>query len=288
MNARPSAAPRLVDVLDGCRALAEEAFGSRLRSLYLIGSLARGDFAAGVSDIGMALFLAAPLAAHDAEQIAAVAAYCAAAHPVYGRRLSLFWATAESFADVDAVQVPGRFPALDRLDLVEHGQLFAGEDLRAGLTPPTRAAILENSREDLLRFVRDPNRYGFLTGGATLGFHDRQALTRLCLFPARFLYTMRSGTIASNDVAAAAYCDAQDGVCKAITALALALRHDPARTLTTEERTLLTAELPGYYQRFLREFLVLWDAPMPAPEATLPLLLAALAEARQPLGEQRS
>src|SRR3954465_13747486 len=102
---------RAVDLLlADCCSLAEEAFGARLRGVYLIGSLAHGGFVPAVSDIDVAFLLAAPLVQTDAEQVAAVATYCAAAHPVYGRRLSLFWSTAESFAAAASVQVPGRFP----------------------------------------------------------------------------------------------------------------------------------------------------------------------------------
>ncbi len=278
MSIRQPLDPPVHEVIASCRALAEEAFGSRLRGLYLLGSLAHGGFAPAISDLGVALFLAAPLVAQDAKQIAAVAAYCDAAHPAYARRLSLFWGTVEDFADADAVQIPGRFPALDRLDLVEHGWHIAGEELRVGLTPPSRVAILENIRQDLLRFVRDPARYGFLAGGAALDTSDRRALTRLCLFPARFLHTAQTGEVASNDVAALAYCSAHDTTCVDIVGLALAMRHDPARAVNDAERTMLTLELRPYYARFLREFLAVLGAPAPAPDATIPLLLAALDE----------
>jgi hypothetical protein len=233
-----------------------------------------------VSDIDMALLLAAPLARTDAEQVAAVAAYCAAAHPIYGRRLSLFWSSAEAFADAANVQAPGRFPALDRLDLVAHGRRIGGEELREGLSPPTRAAVLENSREDLLRFVRDPARYGFLTGGAALEFGDRKALTRFCLFPARFIYTAATGQIASNDVAVEYFRAHATGPGPAIVALGLALRQDVARALTADDRTLLADDLPSYYRQFLRDFLEILGQPLPAEGATFPMLLAALDEAR--------
>ncbi len=275
------------EVIASCQALAEAAFGARLRGLYLLGSLAHGDFAPAVSDLGVALLLAAPLVAQDAEQIAAVAVYCDAAHPAYARRLSLFWGTVEDFADADAVQLPGRFPALDRLDLVEHGRYIAGEELRASLTPPSRAAVLENSRQDLPRFVRDPARYGFLAGAAELDTSDRRALTRLCLIPARFLHTARTGAVVSNDDAARSYCAAHREACSDIVRLALALRHDPTRQVNEEERALLITELRPYYERFLREFLDLLGAPSPAPDATIPLLLAAIDEATVPgLSEQ--
>lgn len=282
MDTQQSLDPSVREVIADCRALAEEAFGARLRGLYLLGSLAHGGFAPAVSDLGVALLLAAPLAAEDAERIAAVAAYCDAAHPAYARRLSLFWGTVEDFAAVDAIQLPGRFSALDRLDLIAQGRHIAGEELRAQLAPPSRAAVLENSRQDLLRFVRDPARYGFLTGGAVPDTSDRRALTRLCLFPARFLHTARTGEVASNDAAARSYCALHRGACVDIVGLALTLRHDPARTLREDEEGLLATELRPYYERFLREFLSLLGATQPGPEATIPLLLAALDEATVP------
>ena len=274
--------PPVREVIASCHALAAEAFGPRLRAIYLLGSLAHGGFSPAVSDLGVALFLAAPLAPQDAEQIAAVLAYCDAAHPAYARRLSLFWCTAEDFADADAVQLPGRFPALDRLDLVAHGRYIAGEELRATLTPPSRLAVLENGRQDLPRFVRDPTRYSFLTGGSGLDTSDRRALMRLCLFPARFLHTARTGEVVSNDEAAHAYCATHEDSCGDIVSLALALRHDPARLLSEAETTLLATELRPYYGRFLREFLALLGAPAPALDATIPLLLAAIDEAAIP------
>jgi hypothetical protein len=270
------------DVIASCHALAEEAFGPRLRGLYLIGSLAHGDFAPAVSDLGVALLLAAPFLAQDAEQVAAVMAYCDAAHPAYARRLSLFWGTVEGFAATDAVQIPGRFPALDRLDLVAHGRYVAGEELRAQLVSPSRAAVLENSRQDLPRFVRDPARYGFLAGGAELDTSDRRALTRFCLFPARFLHTARTGEVVSNDAAAESYCATHEDASTDIVRLALALRHEPERAISEAERTLLTTELRSYYGRFLREFLALLGALAPAPDATIPLLLTAIDEAVVP------
>src|SRR5688500_14768449 len=113
MIASPSTDPAVADLIAACHSLAEEAFGARLLGAYLIGSLAHGGFSAAVSDIGVAFLLADPLANTDAEQISALAAYWAAAHPRYGRRLSLFWSSPVAFAETDRVQIAGRFPAID-------------------------------------------------------------------------------------------------------------------------------------------------------------------------------
>lgn len=271
--------PAIADLIAACRSLAEEAFGTRLLGAYLIGSLAHGGFVPAVSDVGVALLIADPLTGSDAGQIGALAAYCAAAHPRYGRRLSLFWSSPAAFAAADQVQVAGRFPALDRLDLVLHGRPIGKANLRQQLTPPTRRAVLENCREDVLRFVRDPARYGFLTSGAEHDFADLRTLARLCLFPARFLHTAATGKVVSNEAAAQHALQAATGPDAIIINLGLAMRRDPQYQLTGDERAALRATLPDYYRRFLRDFLRLLSGP-PAPEdATIPLLLAALDQA---------
>ncbi len=269
--------PAVSALIADCRSLAEEAFSERLLSVYLIGSLGHGGFIPAVSDIGVALLLVDPLVATDAEQISALAAYCTAAHPRHGRRLSIFWSSPAAFTAADEVQVAGRFPAVDRLDLLQHGRLIAGADLCASLDAPTRRAVLANCREDALRFVRDPARYGFLTGGADYDFTDRRALTRLCLFPPRFLHTVATGEVAANETATVVYPHTQGGSAAVIAALGLALRHEPARPLADDEVALLRAGLPGYYRQFLGELLSLLGGPALPDDATTPLLLTALA-----------
>ncbi|MGN6698181.1 MAG: hypothetical protein ACTHMR_08485 [Thermomicrobiales bacterium] len=258
-------------------ARAREAFGARLTSMYLIGSLAHGGFAPAVSDIDVALLLAAPLGEADAGQIAALAAALVERHPDYGPRLSVFWSAPEEFTSADSVQIAGRFPALDRRDLTAHSRLYWGADVRPTLAPPTRQAILANCRADLPRFVRDPAFFPLLIGAAQADFSDRKALTRYCLFPARFLYTAATGEVASNDRAAEYYrAHYGGGPGDVIVALGLALRQDKTRRLTNAEQALLVAGLPGYYRQFLRDVLPLLDVQSPPPEATIAELLAVL------------
>jgi predicted nucleotidyltransferase len=278
MAEHPTTGIAEIDVLlADCLARAREAFGVRLASMYLIGSLAHGGFAPAVSDIDVALLLAGPLEQDDARQIAALTAALVASHLDYGPRPSVFWSAPEEFASADRVQVAGRFPALDRCDLTAHGSLYWGADIRPTLAPPTRRAILANCRADLPRFVRDPAFFPLLTGAARADFSDRKALTRYCLFPARFLYTAATDEIASNDRAAEYYlAHYGGGPGDAIVALGLALRQDNARWLTAAEQETLLAELPGYYRQFLRAVLPLLDVQCPPPEATIAELLAAL------------
>jgi hypothetical protein len=274
-----STAPAVADLIAACHSLAEEAFGARLIGAYLIGSLAHGGFSAAVSDVGVAFLLADPLADTDAEQISALTAYCAAAHPRYGRRLSLFWSSPAAFAETDQIQIAGRFPAIDRLDLLLHGRPIGGPDLRQQLSPPTRRAVLENCREDVLRFVRDPSRYGFLTSGADYDFDDLKGLARLCLFPARFLHTVATGEVVSNDAATKHALQAATEPDTTIITIGLKLRRDPKHQPTADELEVLRATLPDYYRHFLRDFLLLLGSPPPLDDATIALLLSALHQA---------
>lgn len=267
-------------LLAWCCDAARETFGARLLGAYAIGSLAHGGFTPTVSDVDLALVLADPLAPADAGRVATLARDAAAAHPRFGPRLSVFWSSPEEFNRRDRAEVRGRFPALDRLDLVRHGRLLAGADVRDRLLPPSRAAVLAASRDYLLGFVDEHGRRPLLAGEARDLPAGRKELTRLCLFPARFLYTAETGEAGSNDAAVAHYRERHGDPGAAIVALALALRHEPVRELTPGERALLAAGLPGYYRDFLREFLNLLGGQPPEADADLPALLAAIARAR--------
>lgn len=276
-----SGVPAVDALLAWCGDAAREAFGARLLGAYAIGSLAHGGFTPAVSDVDLALLLADPLARADARRVAALARSAAAAHPDYGPRLSVFWSSPGEFNHPDRAEVGGRFPALDRLDLVRHGRPLAGGDARDRLVPPSRAAVLAASRDYLLGFVREPARRRLLAGQRRDLPADRKELTRLCLFPARFLYTAATGEAGSNDAAVAHYRARHGEPGAAIVALALALRHEPGRDLTPDERARVATDLPAYYRDFLLEFLGLLGGEPPAGDAGLPALLAAIA--RTPL-----
>jgi predicted nucleotidyltransferase len=113
--------------------------GDRLLAAYALGSLAHGGFSPLVSDLDLALILADPLGKTDYARVAVVAWGLKAKGSALHDRLSVFWGTPSSLAG----QVSGgRFPAFDRLDLLEHGRLLRGEDVRGGLVPPARNELL--------------------------------------------------------------------------------------------------------------------------------------------------
>ena len=116
-----------------------ETFGERLLAAYALGSLAHGGFAPLVSDVDLGVVLDDPLVDSDPQKVQEVAEGVKAVGSTLHRRLSVFWGTPSTLR---AEQTGGRFPPLDLLDLIEHGVLLAGEDVRHGLARPSRTDLL--------------------------------------------------------------------------------------------------------------------------------------------------
>lgn len=194
------------------------AFGERLLAAYALGSLAHGGFSELVSDVDLGLIVTDPLRPGDTDTIQVVADEEKAKGSELHSRLSVFWGTPSTLR---GEQAGGRFPPLDRLDLLESGRLLAGSDeVRHGVRRPTSAELIVTGAEfalDYLAGVRS------LTTpvGASLGSlqlagdgaveelrnpellvgHGVRRVTKLVLFPVRFLYTAMTGQVGTNDAA---------------------------------------------------------------------------------------
>jgi hypothetical protein len=198
------------------------AFGARLISVYALGSLAHGGFSPLVSDIDIGLIVADPLRRGDAAAIQAVADAQRSAGSELAERLSVFWGTP---ATLRGESEGGRFPALDRLDLLENGRLLSGREARAGLSRPSSRELLITGSEfalDFLAGVRSgeggpasPGLGSIRPAGEDADEEIRcpdvlvargvRRLTKLVLFPVRFLFTAATGHVGTNDAAVAHY-----------------------------------------------------------------------------------
>ena len=90
--------------------ISNSRLGSSLVEVYKIGSLAHGGFSQIYSDIDVGLILGCPNPPGDMDRMITVAK---ALDDQYGKKLSIFWGNPEYSW--------GRLPALDRLDLLDHG-----------------------------------------------------------------------------------------------------------------------------------------------------------------------
>lgn len=237
------------------------ALGDRLVAAYALGSLAHGGFSELVSDIDLGLILTDPLTPNDAEVIQAVAeAERRQGSPLH-QRLSVFWGTP---ATLSGVRDGGRFPAVDRLDLIENGRLLIGSDAREGLSRPSAGELLIAGAE----FALD-----YLAGGRS----DRQALqslasmrpagadaaekirspqillglgvrelTKFVLFPVRFLYSVRTGRVGTNHDAVNHYLEDANAPSTTLVKSALAWRTAPPTDQAATAELLINEMLPLY------------------------------------------
>jgi predicted nucleotidyltransferase len=234
-------------VVDGERVLAEAveayraALGDRLLAAYALGSLAHGGFSELVSDIDLGLVVSDPLLPDDDAVIQVVADTERGKGSALHERLSVFWGTPSTLRGEHAA---GRFPALDRLDLIENGRLLAGtDDARSGLSRPGVNELLVTGAEFALERLAGIRRSGGVPaqGSAWLRPVGEGAieeirspdlliargvrrLTKLVLFPVRFLYTAATGRVGTNDAAAAHYLEDGKAPSSKLVAAAVAWR----------------------------------------------------------------
>ena len=241
------------------------AFGERLLAAYALGSLAHGGYSPLVSDIDLGLVIADPLRRSDADTIQRVAEALQAGGSALHERLSVFWGTPSTLA---GQEVGGRFPPLDRLDLIQHGRHLYGEDARENLPQPSCTDLLMAGAEFALDFLagagpmhghggQDASPIRPATDDAVVQIRRPEVLfaqgvrrvTKLVLFPVRFLYSAETGLVGTNHAAADHYLAINQAPGAALVAAALLWRdHPPDPTVAT---ALLRREMIPLYLHYI-------------------------------------
>jgi hypothetical protein len=222
------------------------AFGERLVAAYALGSLAHGGFSPLVSDVDLGLVLADPLCPADPQTIQRVADALKARGSVLHERLSVFWGTPSTLG---GQQVGGRFPPLDRLDLIQHGRLLTGEDIRADLPQPSRADLLVAGAEFALDFLAGDDALEQIRRPEVLVARGIRRATKLVLFPVRFLYTAETGLVGDNHSATDHYLAAGGAPGAGLVAAALAWR--TATPDSAQATALLQKEMIPLYLHYI-------------------------------------
>jgi predicted nucleotidyltransferase len=166
-----------------------DRLGPRLLGVYFIGSLAHGGFSARYSDIDVAAIVTDPLAPAELDAMREAAR---AQSIELAARLSIFWA--------DRTFTVGRFPPLDRIDLIDH----AVPVIERRRVRPARPS-LDDIRHYLggQPFAAWTEQVRHFANAAALDGADHKPYVRALLYPARLLYSWETGAMASNDAAVA-------------------------------------------------------------------------------------
>jgi len=231
-------------VLAEAAAAYREALGERLVAAYALGSLAHGGFSPLVSDVDLGLLLSDPIDRSDDETIQRVVDAMRQRGSALHRRLSVFWGTASTLQGRSS---GGRFPPLDRLDLLEHGRLLFGVDTRQDLARPGSGELLVVGAEFALDFLGggratprttspglgsmspgDDNVTAEIRNPALLVSRGPRRLTKIVLFPVRFLFTAATGKVGTNELAVEHYLADKQAAAPELVRAALGWRHEPA------------------------------------------------------------
>jgi hypothetical protein len=229
----------LIEAADAYRV----ALGDRLLAAYALGSLAHGGFSPLVSDIDLGLIVDDPPRAGDPETIQAIADAEKSKGTALSERLSVFWGTP---ATLRGEREGGRFPPLDRLDLIENGRLLAGTDARKNLPRPGAEELVITGAEFALEFlagVRGPgapptkglgsmrpagdDAVEEIRSPEVLLRHGVRRMTKLVLFPVRFLFTAETARVGTNEAAVAHYVASDEVPSTPLVANAFAWRSAP-------------------------------------------------------------
>ncbi len=252
-------------VLTEALAAYRSALGPRLLAGYALGSLAHGGFSPLVSDVDLGLILRDPLRPLDRRAIRTVARGLRAGPTASAlhERLSVFWGTP---ATLGGQARGGRFPPLDRLDLLEHGRLLAGRDARDGVARPGPTELLVGGAEfalDYLGGARTPRHrlIDLARGGpprddavaeirapARLAGRGPRRMTKIVLFPVRFLFTAATGRVGTNSAAAEHYLADDRAPAAGLVAAAMSWRLQPPADEATAVALLQRDLMPLYLQ----------------------------------------
>jgi predicted nucleotidyltransferase len=232
------------------------AFGGRLLAAYALGSLAHGGFSELVSDIDVGLIVSDPPRADDSSMIQMVADTEKGKGSVLHKRLSIFWGTPSTLR---GDREGGRFPPLDRLDLIENGRLLTGsDDARSGLPRPSVAELIVTGAEFALSYLGRDAIEEIRSPGLLIA-HGVRRTTKLVLFPVRFLYTAATGQIGTNNDAAAHYLSDGRAVSRELVAAALAWRTtEPIDQ--AEADTLLRDQMVPLYLHYIADQITRLDS----------------------------
>jgi hypothetical protein len=217
-----------------------------------------------VSDVDLGLILQDPLKAKDRMTIHKVARSVRAGGPGLHERLSVFWGTPSTLMGQGR---GGRFPPLDRLDLLDYGRLLTGRDARSSVARPEQAELLVAGAEfalgylggarklpDLLRdWVRlrpqNDNVLNEIRTPSRLVSRGPRRLTKIVLFPVRFLFTAETGQVGTNTLAARHYLASAYAPATTLVTAALAWRLEPPAD--DEATALLSRELIPLYVHYI-------------------------------------
>lgn len=241
-------------------------FKERLSAVYMLGSFAR-DIPSKVSDVDIAVILNDPISKTDGEIIDHIVSELQKTNlDDYTSRLSIFWGSVKS---LNAASTIGRFPPLDRLDLIKNGVLLHGNDIKKNLTPPTQSELIIAGAEFALEKLSVGKVSAAIMQPAVIFPKlDDVHLTKIILMPVRLLYTaLMEREIGYNEASVNYYVQNFPGPSAKLVEAAFRWRTKPPENKDKEVVPLLkNKSLHALYQQFIECYIAKLIKLNAAPE----------------------
>lgn len=231
--------------------LAQLAWRDRLVAAYAMGSLAHGGFSIHVSDVDLGLVLDDPLDERDAQEVDRLLIGVRAGGAPLADRLSVYWG---SLGTLSGIASGGRFPPLDLLDLKQFGRLLAARDVRCQLRSPTLRELVVSGARFALKHLSAPAVTAQLRNPVEFANASTKTLTKLVLYPVRFLFTARSGQIGINDEAVSYFSTVEDGPVAELARKGLEWRFEPPDPGDRAVVEILNKGVLPLYRMFLADY----------------------------------
>lgn len=231
--------------------LARTVWGQRLVAAYALGSLAHGGFSVHVSDLDLGLILTDPIDEGDATAVDRLLTEVRAGGAPLAERLSVYWG---SLGTLSGIASGGRFPPPDLLDLKQFGRLLAGRDVRSQLRTPTLRELVVSGAEFALKHLSTAEVTAHLRNPVEFANANTKTLTKLVLYPVRFLFTARTGQIGMNDEAVSYFSTVEDGPMAELATKGLEWRFEPPDPGDRAVVELLRNGVLPLYRMFLADY----------------------------------
>ncbi|MSU55271.1 MAG: nucleotidyltransferase domain-containing protein [Candidatus Taylorbacteria bacterium] len=193
-------------------------FGSRLISVYLIGSLAHGGFSEVSSDIDIAFILDnKDILEEDWDMVNNINKDIKATGLEFSKKLSIFWTNVTTISNKitsggfpPPTKKDGLFPPFDILDLYQNGVLIYGKDIKSNILVPNEENLFIAGTEFLLSYVDNKKRNECLSNVDIFLELNPVDISKNILFPIRLLFTLFTSKIGSNGDAALYFLSKKD------------------------------------------------------------------------------
>jgi hypothetical protein len=179
--------------------LATNCFKQRFTAAFTIGSLAHGGFEPLVSDVDLAFIIAEPISDGDQITIDRINAEIKNSKLPYSERVSIFWSSWDQLER--GVISKGRFPAIDRLDFINHRKLLHGVDSGVELKTPAQQDFVIEAAEFALAKLLTQNKIASILNPQNLAGQGARQTSKTILFPVRFVFTGATGKIGTTESA---------------------------------------------------------------------------------------